>query len=984
MNFASAVARRLVTSGGLLLVAVSASGAERVKSPSPAESLQAFRVAPGLRVELVAAEPEVVDPVAIAFDELRRLYVVENRGYPDPMDGKSAPPIGRVALLEDRDGDGRYETRREFATGLSYPNGVLPWRGGVFVTCAPDIFYLKDTDGDGVADVRRVVLTGFNTTRTAQIRVSHPTLGLDGKVYVTSGLNGGKVTSPEHPGRAPVSFTVADGRFDPETLEFETLGGRGQFGLSFDAYGRRFISSNRHPVMQVVLEPSWLRRNPHLAFAESVQNVSKVEAEAVVWPVSRARVTADFIPSLMSKPHTGTYTSASGVLIFGGSALGEGFDGNAFICESAQNLVQRQVMRSEGATFRAEPAVRGSEFLASTDSWFRPVSLANGPDGALYVVDMCRREIDHPAYVPEESRGKLDFASGGDLGRIYRVVAPAARPSAPAELSTAGLVRALESPESWWRELARRLLIERSAVDAVEAIERVAAESRRPEARVQALWALQGLGRLRPEVIEAASRDAFAGVREQAVVLAGRRLAAESRSGPLLVRAASDPDARVRFCAALELGSWSDGRAVAPLANIVLRDGADRWARAAVFSGVGGRVEDFRAAVASGRSVASAATVGPVMEELGRLVGASSPLPAAGAWLAEACAAARGEVWRIPAVLGLAEGLRGRSEFKGKAGAGPLAAAAEAGPGAAVLERFLGETAATAADAAAPVGLRSAAIGLLGHAPFERGLGAVGPLLDPRQAPELQLQVVRALERSGDARGAEMLADAGRWSSYTPQVREAAVGALVSKPAMAKVLFAAIERGTIRPADISSTRRSQLMKHANADVKAAATRLFQSLEGGDRMAVYRDHKALLTGDADPVRGAPVFARACSACHAFRGAGGKVGPDLTGMRNQPADALLLHILVPNYEVMPAYQAITVTTQDGRAISGCVTAETDSSLTLRTASGSEETILRGAVAATAAAGISLMPDGLEQTMTRQELADLIAHLKSEPAQ
>ncbi|MFM7750749.1 MAG: PVC-type heme-binding CxxCH protein, partial [Opitutaceae bacterium] len=405
---------------------------------------------------------------------------------------------------------------------------------------------------------------------------------------------------------------MADGRFDPETLEFESLGGRGQFGLSFDAYGRRFISSNRHPVMQVVLEPAWLRRNPHLAFAESVQNVSKVEAEAVVWPVSRARVTADFIPSLMSKPHSGTFTSASGVLIYGGSGLGDGFDGNAFICESAQNLVQRQVLQADGASFRAEPAARGSEFLASTDSWFRPVSLANGPDGALYVVDMCRREIDHPAYVPEESRGKLDFVSGVDLGRIYRVVAQNARVSAPGELSNAGLVRALESPESWWRELARRLLVERAAVESVEAIERVVSEARRPEARVQALWTLHGLGRLRAEVIEAAVRDASAGVREQALALAGRRLAAEPKFGLLLARAAADADARVRFCAALELGSWADERAVAPLAAIALRDGADRWTRAAVFSGVGGRVEGFRTAVAAGRGGAPAASVGAV------------------------------------------------------------------------------------------------------------------------------------------------------------------------------------------------------------------------------------------------------------------------------------------------------------------------------------------------------------------------------------
>jgi putative heme-binding domain-containing protein len=527
------------------------------------------------------------------------------------------------------------------------------------------------------------------------------------------------------------------------------------------------------------------------------------------------------------------------------------------------------------------------------------------------------------------------------------------------------------------------LLIERSETASVEATEQVATKSSRPEARVQALWALEGMGKLRGAVVEAALRDPVAGVREQAVALAGRRLAVDPALGMRLVSLADDPDARVRFCAALELGSWADERAVAALASIALRDGADRWTRGAVLSGVGGRVEGFRAAVSARRAQAPAEAVGPVMEELGRLVGASSSLAAAGAWLTEACGAGKEERWRIPAVFGLAEGLRARPEFKGKAASAALSSVAEASPGAAALERFLAEAAATAADPSAPMATRTAAIALLGHASFERGLGALGALLDPRQAPELQLQLVRALEKAGDPRGAELLAEPMRWSRYTPQVREAAVAALASKPAMTKVLFAAIERGGIQPTEVSSVRRSQLMKHADAGVKAAATRLFQTLEGGDRMAVYRDHKAVLAAPAQADRGAPVFTRACSACHSFRGAGGKVGPDLTGMRSQPGDALLLHILVPNYEVVPAYQAITVTLQDGRSVSGCVTAETDASLTLRTASGGEETVLRGAVAATASTGVSLMPDGLEQTMTREELADLIAYLKSDPA-
>jgi putative membrane-bound dehydrogenase-like protein len=946
--------------------------------------LSTFKLAPGLRIELVAAEPMVVGPVAVAFDEAHRLFVVENRGYPDPMNGQAAPAIGRIARLEDRDGDGRFETRTEFATGLTYPNGILPWRGGVFVTCAPDILYLKDNDGDGVADERRVVLTGFSTTRTAQIRVSHPTLGLDGKVYVTSGLNGGKVTSPLHPERPPVVFTVADGRFDPVTFEFESLGGRAQFGQSFDAYGRRFICSNRHPVMQVVLDPAQLRRNPDLAFADTVQNVSKVEAEAVVWPISRVSVTADFIPSLMSKPHSGTFTAASGVWVYSGTALGPDYVGSVFICESAQNLVQRQVLRSEGVSFRAEPAVRGSEFLSSTDPWFRPVSLAQGPDGALYVVDMCRREIDHPAYVPEESRGKLDFVSGNDRGRIYRVRREGQIGRVTqAVVTTASLIRELDSPDGWWRERAQRLLVERAEPGSAGAIERVATHGRLPEGRARALWTMAGLGQLNSAVLRTAARDAVAGVREQAVVLAGGRLAAQPELAEVVLAAGEDADVRVRFCAALAMGSWKDGRAAGALAALAARDGEDRWLRAAVLSGVGGRLEAFRGALAERQNVASPAALGPVMEDLGRLLGSSATMAACGEFLGQALWAEAGTSWRVSAVLGLAEGMRTRAEFKSRPPGAVLAAvaAANGGPGAAALGRFFAQAVTAAADSAGALAARSAAIAVLGYTEFERGLAGLGPLLDARQAPELQLQVVRAFERAGEARGAELLVQPQFWSRYTPQIREAVIAALVAKPAMAKVLFAAIRRGEIRAAEISSVRRTQLLKHTNAELSAAAKELFQSLEGGDRMAVYRTYRELLGRPAAATQGAPLFERACSACHTLRGAGGKVGPDLTGVRNQPAEALLLHILVPNYEVAPAYQAVAVTMQDGRALSGWIAAETDNSVTLRTAAGTEENVLRRDIASIASGGVSLMPDGLEQTMTKEELMSLIAYLKAD---
>jgi putative membrane-bound dehydrogenase-like protein len=220
---------------------VGAQSTHRTDGPLSAdEALASFELEPEYRIELAAAEPLIRAPVAIAFDERGRLYVVENRGYPGPLEGApQPPPQGVIALLEDSDGDGRFDTRTDFAGNLTYPNGIMPWNGGVFVSCAPDLLYFKDNNGDGIADERRVILTGFDTTRTPQIRFSHPTLGIDNWVYLTSGLNGGNVTAPAHPDRAAVKFSTSDSRFNPFTLAFELTGGQSQYALSARQFERK-------------------------------------------------------------------------------------------------------------------------------------------------------------------------------------------------------------------------------------------------------------------------------------------------------------------------------------------------------------------------------------------------------------------------------------------------------------------------------------------------------------------------------------------------------------------------------------------------------------------------------------------------------------------------------------------------------------------------------------------------------------------------
>ena len=972
-----------------------ASPPDRVETLSgplePDVAPRSFRVAPGVRLELVAAEPLVVSPVACAFDERGRLFVVEDRGYPTgPGEGK--PPVGRVALLEDRDGDGRMDHRVEFAEGLTYPNGVLPWNGGLIVTCSPDVLWLKDNNGDGRADERKVLFTGFSTKGSTQLRVSHPLLSIDGWIYLTSGLTGGAVTAPDFPERPAVALGRTDFRFRPDLSAFEAADGGAQFGQTFDDFGHRFICYNRVQVQHVVVSSSSLRRNPDLAFSETVQNCPAEMAPeplkghgsaARIYPISQNVTTAD--------SHAGTFTAACAVTVFRGDGLPDEYP---FSCDPTGNLVHFDLLEPAGATFTARAARAGVEFLASTDNWFRPVFLTHGPEGALYICDMYRKTIEHPDYLPVEIRKRTDFEGGKTMGRLWRVIRDDLKPDDAQTLrqvdlpkaATDQLCRMLLDRNGWRRDAAQRLLLMRRDDAAAGPLTAILNDRDASGASVaQALRLLETIGKLDDASIRSAAGHSSAGVREQALQLIEARLKSDPALIDVVLKRAEDDDPRVRFQAAITLGDAKDApveRVSEALARIAARDGADRWARAAVFSSLHDREASFLEAL---RNLAGGeASFSPeLLVELGRMMPLSVPRDQWPALTRRVVAARDGRAFAPRDQAALLTGLAGSVRGKLKASEGDDALHALAGGDpelTAAVDSVVETMSKLAADASATLDQRRAAVGFLGFAGFARGGEVLLKLIDSENHAAFQTAAVRALGTQRDPRVATALLAPERFTQYTPAMRDEVLSALFSQAAHVPGVLDAVADGRVPAGAVDALRRRQLAQNPDKAIRNRAEALFGAVTG-DRAKVYDAYKDVVQLKSNPSNGRIVFRRECAQCHRLDQEGVAVGPDLFGVRNQAKEAILLHVLVPDHEITPGFTAYTVATGDGRILTGLIASETDSSIVLRQPLGKEDVVLRSDIDELSASKQSLMPQGVEKTISRQEFADLLSYLKGE---
>src|SRR6478672_370995 len=513
----------------------------RSNALSPKESLKQIVVDPGLKVELVASEPNITSPVAVRFDEDGRMWVAEMCDYPTGPT-KKFPQRSRISILTDKDGDGFFETATVFADNLSFVTGVQPWKGGVFVTMSGKVAYMKDTNGDGKADVVETWYTGF-MQGNQQLRANHPTLGLDNHIYIANGLLGGNVRDARWPHVRAVSISGRDFRFDPRTRAFEGVSGVGQFGLTFDDYGNRFVCTNRNPVINVVLDDQNLKKNPAVVVSAVAHDVAMSGPDSRLNSIGRVWVTSNL--------HEGTFTAACGVNVYRGDALPAEYYGNVYTCDPTARVVHREIMKPDGVTFASKPARNDSEFYASGDEWSCPVNLEVGPDGATYVVDMYRQIIEHPHWMPEELQKRPNMRAGIDKGRIYRVLPVNFRRQAMPKFSqmpSESLAAELASPNSWRRETAARLLLERQDKSVAARLKEMASHGESTVGRIRALRLMEGLGAGDDELLLKLCHDPDPRIVEQAVIAADSHVAVAPKLRERIARLATDsPDARVRF-----------------------------------------------------------------------------------------------------------------------------------------------------------------------------------------------------------------------------------------------------------------------------------------------------------------------------------------------------------------------------------------------------------------------------------------------------
>lgn len=547
---------------------------------SPEETLKTLQLPPGFKAELVASEPLIQTPVAMQWDGDGRLWVVEMNGYMPNVDGKGEDVTnGRIVVLEDTNGDGQMDKSTVFLDKLVMPRAISLRKGGALIAEPPMVYWCPDKDGDLKADGKEPVIPNYTAGGNPEHMPNGLMLALDNWLYSSKANKRYRF--------------LQDGTLKTESTLF-----RGQWGITQDDYGRLFYNTNSDQLRGDLIPANYLSRNSNFKNPPGV-NVQIVKSQKTFPGRVTPGVNRGYRPNQLREGRLAEFTAACGPLVYRGDLFPEEFRGNSFICETSANLVKRNVHVERDGDVMAKDAYEEKEFLTSTSERFRPVNAYDGPDGAIYVVDMARGVVQHITYVSPWLRRQIlerQLELPLTQGRIWRIVPDNAqrRPAPKLEkASTAELVAALSEPNGWTRDTAQRLLVERGGTEAVAALEKLVKEGKQPLGRLHALWTLEGLEKLKAATVSTALGDKEVKVRAEAIQLSESFLEKDRALTGKLLALVTDPAAEVQIQLLATLGQLKSDEATAAMAALITTASENYLARSAAISGLKGRELEF-------------------------------------------------------------------------------------------------------------------------------------------------------------------------------------------------------------------------------------------------------------------------------------------------------------------------------------------------------------------------------------------------------
>ncbi len=927
---------------------------------SPEKSHGSIELPPGFTVELVAAEPLVMDPVAIDWGADGKLWVVEMADYPLGMDDRGKPG-GRVRYLEDTNNDGKYDSSTLFLDGIPYPTGVMAWRDGVIVSAAPSIFFAADRNQDGRAEIVEDLYRGFGEGNQ-QHRVNGFERGLDNWIYLANGDSGGEVVSLKTNDR--LNLGGQDLRIRPDSGEIDLQTGRTQFGRHRDDHGNWFGCSNPLPVRHFILADHYMRRNPFVASPTPRRDIARVD-NTQLFPISR--VLSHW--SGYQTPTTGSshkFTSACSTMIYRDNLLGKAYQGDTFTCAPVHNLVHRRKLIADGVSFQSQRPTENPdhEFLASTDSWFRPTTVTTGPDGALWVVDMYRLVIEHPEWIDDQREKELFLRAGHDRGRIYRIFPDDSPPRPIVKLSTLDSPRVaelLEVSNGRVRDLAQQELVTRKDLKVTSKLKHLATNSQSEMGRLHALCTLAGINTPDANLLTKALQDKSATVRRHAIRLCEHTVSSGGSSAQQLLKQlelkTSDPDPMVVMQLAYSLGAATGDKGANGLSALALRSLENPYLKAAVVSSLNREnLIAFYTAISKHPSIAK--SFRPTMLEMASRMDNVN-------FLTHVVSELLDQLESIPASpvnMGLLAATLNVIELQKNQMPERIVTR---------IDKALRHALNMATDPNHDSAVRVAAIELAGLAPNESE--QLIELLSVTEPIEVQIATTKAITAN---RPEEIMK---RFTSLSPSVRNAAIEGLLLRKSTASDLLAAVKSKTIPMNSLSLLHRQRLTNHVDKALQAEAKNLFDSSQSSEtRTKLIRDYQKVVTANSDTQAGKQLFTKHCGTCHQYKGIGHKVGPDLATLKNRSVPALVTAILDPGAAVEDKYVNYSVLTHDGVVHAGIIAGETTTAIEMRLADGKTKTIVRSDIERIHTTGQSLMPEGMEKNITPEQMGHLIGFL------